>query len=292
MKPSESLHAFLKEKFDSEITKHTPVGGGCINDAARVSLANGTTLFVKQNRRSLLDMFEKEARGLELLNNAVSEIRIPEIVGVLDDESTDTSWLILSFVEEGRSTGDFDLRFGRALAEMHQHRESRYGLDHHNYIGRLPQNNDWRDDWISFFRECRIEPQFKMAQQSGYFSNSTRQSLDHLFEALPDIFPDEPASLLHGDLWGGNYLCDKQNRPVMIDPAVYYGHREMELAFTRMFGGFGADFYRAYEEVWPLTPGFSQRKDIYNLYPLLVHVNLFGGAYVSQTESIIRRFQQ
>ena len=204
MKPSESLHAFLKEKFDSEITKHTPVGGGCINDAARVSLANGTTLFVKQNRRSLLDMFEKEARGLELLNNAVSEIRIPEIVGVLDDESTDTSWLILSFVEEGRSTGDFDLRFGRALAEMHQHRESRYGLDHHNYIGRLPQNNDWRDDWISFFRECRIEPQFKMAQQSGYFSNSTRQSLDHLFEALPDIFPDEPASLLHGDLWGGN----------------------------------------------------------------------------------------
>ena len=284
------LKSYLLDTFDAEITDFSPIGGGCINDANRVRLSNGYDLFIKQNRRSLHDMFVQEARGLELLAGATTEIRIPEVLGIGEDTTSDTSWLILSFVEEGRSSGDFDHHFGRALARLHQHRASQYGLDHDNYIGRLPQKNDWRDDWITFFAECRIEPQFAMARQNGHFSDATGQSLDRLLQKLPEIFPDEPPSLLHGDLWGGNYLCDRQNRPVLIDPAVFYGHREAELSFTRMFGGFGAGFYQGYEEIWPLEPGFSNRKDLFNLYPLLVHVNLFGGGYVSQAESIIRQF--
>ncbi|MDG5766780.1 fructosamine kinase family protein [Balneolales bacterium ANBcel1] len=287
---SDPLQTYLQKRFNSNITDQRPVGGGCINDTTRLKLSDGTTLFVKRNRHSLHDMFVKEAKGLQLLAGATSGLRVPEVVGILEDQPSDSSWLLLSFIEEGRSTGDFDQRFGRALAELHRHTADKYGLDHDNYIGRLPQKNDYREEWIRFFIECRIEPQFAMARQHGYFSGNTRSSLDQLFKALPDLIPDEPPSLLHGDLWGGNYLCDNENRPVLIDPAVYYGHREMEIAFTRMFGGFGRGFYQGYEEAWPMASGFSQRQDIYNLYPLLVHVNLFGGSYASQAESVIRRF--
>lgn len=290
MQLSPELHDFLMEKFDSRITDHSPIGGGCINEAFRARMENGQSLFIKQNRRSLLDMFEKEAKGLKLLAGATEELHIPEVHGFVEDETEDKAYLILSFVEEKRPTGEFDDHFGRSLARLHQNTTSQFGLDHDNYIGRLPQKNDSRPDWISFFISCRIEPQFAMAIDNGHFSRPVQQSLDRLFRKLPEIFSDEPASLLHGDLWGGNYLCDRENRPVLIDPAVYYGNREAELSFTRLFGGFGRDFYKGYQEVWPLEEGFRERIDIYNLYPLLVHVNLFGGAYVTQTESIIRRF--
>ncbi len=290
MKFSPKLHSYLKETLGSEITGATPIGGGCINDAFQVTMTNHQSLFVKQNRYSLRDMFEKEARGLELLAGAADGLRIPRVYGTFNDASEDKAYLILSFVREGRSDNTFDEQFGRSLAHMHQQTSTQYGLDHDNYIGRLPQKNDRRDDWITFFAECRIEPQIAMARDSGYFPGSVRQSLDRMYSRLPELLPEEPPSLLHGDLWGGNYLCDTENRPVLIDPAVYYGHREAELSFTRMFGGFGKGFYRGYEEVWPLQPGFSKRRDIFNLYPVLVHVNLFGGAYVAQAESIIHRF--
>ena len=302
---SPALLDFFIEQTGLEVTGDAPVGGGCINNTFQVTLQDGSRYFVKQNNISLRDMFEKEAAGLHLLANAAGgdsgsgehgksgdsgEIRIPEVTGLTEDHETGQAFLILSFVDEGRRGGDFDRRFGRALAGLHRNRNRQYGLDHDNYIGRLPQKNDWRDNWSRFFMECRLEPQFAMARERGFFNGAARQSLDRLGNSLPDLLPEEPPSLLHGDLWGGNYLCDRQNRPVLIDPAVYYGHREAELAFTTLFGGFGRDFYSGYEESWPLQPGFSNRRDIYNLYPLLVHVNLFGGMYVTQTESILRRF--
>ncbi len=327
-----ALSDFFKDRFGREVTETGSVGGGCINETTRVSLDDGSRYFVKQNRISLRDMFEKEAMGLRILEDGTGgpgqnddpgqtansgensrrgqsgppgksdaqarvgegrhagEIRIPGVVGITDDAAAGQAFLILDFVEEGRSTGDFDRRFGRALAGLHRHTAPSYGLDHDNYIGRLPQKNDFRDSWTDFFIDCRLEPQFAMARERGFFGGSARQSLDRLAKRLPDLLPDEPPSLLHGDLWGGNYLCDSDNRPVLIDPAVYYGHREAELAFTTMFGGFGRGFYTGYEEAWPLHPGFRDRCDIYNLYPLLVHVNLFGGMYVSQTEAILSRF--
>ena len=290
---SPALMDFFLEQTGQEVTGDTPVGGGCINDTIQVSLQDGSRYFVKQNKISLRDMFEKEAAGLQLLADATGEtgeLRIPEVTGLAEDHESGQAFMILSFVDEGRRSGDFDRRFGRALAGLHRHKTRQYGLDHDNYIGRLPQKNDRRDTWNSFFMECRLEPQFAMAREQGFFNGMARQSLDRLGKSLTELLPDEPPSLLHGDLWGGNYMCDSQNRPVLIDPAVYYGHREAELAFTTLFGGFGREFYSGYEESWPLQPGFSERRDIYNLYPLLVHVNLFGGMYVAQTESILRRF--
>ena len=290
---SPALLDFFLDRTGQEVTGDAPVGGGCINDTMQISLQDGSRYFVKQNKISLRDMFEKEAAGLQLLADAAGEtgeIRIPEVTGLTEDHESGQAFLILSFVDEGRRSGDFDRRFGRALAGLHRHANRQYGLDHDNYIGRLPQKNDWRDNWNSFFMECRLEPQFAMVRERGFFNGPARKSLDRLGKSLPELLPDEPPSLLHGDLWGGNYMCDNENQPVLIDPAVYYGHRETELAFTTLFGGFGRDFYSGYEESWPLQPGFSERRDIYNLYPLLVHVNLFGGMYVSQTESILRRY--
>ena len=298
MMHSPALHTFFRNHFGCDIRDISAVGGGCINETWQVSLVNNPRYFVKQNRLTLRDMFEKEAMGLGILSDATDsanasdaeKIRVPKVHGITGDPETGHVFLILSFVDEGRRSGDFDYRFGRALARMHRNTAPQFGLDHDNYIGRLPQKNDCRDNWTDFFIDCRLQPQFAMARESGYFSGGSQQSLERLCGRLAELLPEERPSLLHGDLWGGNYLCDDENRAVLIDPAVFYGHREAELAFTTLFGGFGRDFYRGYEEEFPLQPGFSQRRDIYNLYPLLVHVNLFGGMYVSQTESILRKY--
>ena len=285
------MNKVLKGYFDCEIDHITPVGGGCINEAVRVGLSDGREFFVKQNDLSRMDMFEKEATGLKLLEKASTPLRIPHVHALLEDQPESKALLVLSFIEEGRPRETFHRDFGKALASLHRYSGDFYGLDHDNYIGSLPQKNTPHDSWISFFISCRIEPQFSLARQNGYFDRSTTSSLNRLYSRLGDLMPDEPPSLLHGDLWGGNYLCDRNGRAVLVDPAVYYGNREAELAFTRMFGGFDPAFYQGYEEAWPLLPGFPKRKDLYNLYPLLVHVNLFGGGYVSQAESVIRRYQ-
>lgn len=284
------LNAFFLDRFGSKIKKEQPVGGGCINEARRVELESGEAFFVKKNHISLLDMFEKEAMGLRLLAQGTPEIIIPETHGVIKKEETGEAFLVLDFVEELPPSSSFDQSFGHYLAELHRNKADSYGLNHDNYIGKLPQKNEKKNDWPTFFMECRIEPQISLAQKSGFFSSRTMQSLKNFYRRLPGLFPEEPPSLLHGDLWSGNYLCGPGHRPVLIDPAVYYGHREAELAFTTLFGGFGHGFYQGYEESWPLAPGFSERKSIYNLYPLLVHVNLFGGAYVAQAEAVLRRF--
>ncbi|MDI6401954.1 fructosamine kinase family protein [Balneolaceae bacterium ANBcel3] len=284
------LEVFISDRFNAQIRDMHPAGGGCINQAFKVSLSDGRFLFLKKNRIGLLDMFEKEARGLELLRQHGSEVVVPKVEGVIADPAAHEALLILSFVEEGRPSGSFHDDFGAALADLHQTVSSRYGLDEDNYIGKLPQNNEWKEDWISFFIENRIMPQWEMARNSGFFQKKDQEALDRFFTRISDLFPDEPASLLHGDLWGGNYLCNTQNKPVLIDPAVYYGHREIELAFTTLFGGFSSGFYDAYQSAWPLQPGFNKRTDLYNLYPLLVHVNLFGGSYAGQVSSILRPF--
>ncbi len=297
MKPPNALQKYFTEQFHSEIREISPVGGGCINETLKATLTDGQSFFVKQNRIALHDMFEKEAMGLGLLADAAEKtaesgerLYIPDVHGRTEDQDNGHAFLILSFVDEGRSVGDFDLRFGRSLARLHRQTAPQFGLDHDNYIGRLPQKNGFRDEWHTFFAECRLEPQFRMAQESGHFTGAARKSLDRLCGMLTELLPEERPALLHGDLWGGNYLCNIDNNPVLIDPAVYYGHREAELAFTTLFGGFGSGFYKGYEQEFPLEPGFPQRRDIYNIYPLLVHVNLFGGMYVSQAESILRKF--
>ena len=168
--------------------------------------------------------------------------------------------------------------------------EISFGLDHDNYIGSLPQSNHQHTSWVEFFIEERLEKQIALAKNSGALNNSTIQQFNNLFKRLKEIIPEEKPSLLHGDLWNGNYMLAADGCACLIDAAVYYDHREMDLAMTRLFGGFPEEFYESYHETFPLSSGFEERVDIHNLYPLLVHVNLFGGSYISQVKSVLSRF--
>ena len=285
----DSVKQHIQETIDHSITSAQRVSGGSINQAAKVTLDDDTACFLKWNTTADPDMFIVEERGLELLTSADTSLRIPSVLATgATDEGT--GFLLQEFIFEGRSKPNSAGDFGRALAQLHNHHNDTFGLDHNNFIGRLPQSNIPHDSWIDFFIQERMEPQLQMATDSGKLGAGTVTSFNAMYKELPDIFPDEPPSLLHGDLWGGNYFFDQDGEATIYDPAVYYGHREIELAFTHLFGGFPSNFYSAYEETYPLSSGFYKRKDIYNLYPLLVHTNLFGGSYARQVESIVRQF--
>ena len=280
----------IQHALDQPVTSAQRVSGGSINQAAKVTLKDKTTCFLKWNTSADPHMFVVEEKGLALLTSADTSLRIPSVL-TTGKTADGTGFLLQEFVTEGHSKPDSASDFGRALAQLHKHHHETYGLDHDNFIGRLPQSNTPHDNWVDFFVQERMAPQLQMATDSGKFGADTIAQFESMYKKLPDIFPDEPPSLLHGDLWGGNYFFDEDGNATIYDPAVYYGHREIELAFTHLFGGFPSNFYSAYEEAYSLTSGFSKRKDIYNLYPLLVHTNLFGGSYARQVEGIIRQFK-
>jgi fructosamine-3-kinase len=279
----------IQQAVDYSISSVHRVSGGSINQAAKVALADGTFCFLKWNTSANSYMFVVEEKGLTLLESADTSLRIPSVL-TTGETGDGTGFLLQEFVEEGHSKPNSASDFGRSLAKLHQHHNTSYGLDHDNFIGRLPQFNTQHDNWLDFFIQERMEPQLKMATKSDKLGADTVAKFEAMYKELPNIFPEEPPSLLHGDLWSGNYFFDQEGKATIYDPAVYYGHREMELAFTHLFGGFPSNFYHAYEEAYPLKSGFLKRKDIYNIYPLLVHTNLFGGNYARQVESIVRQF--
>lgn len=281
------LKKHLETSYHISVQNELSVSGGSISSASRVSTSRGE-LFLKWNDDVPGNFFEKEADGLKLLQAAGTNLRIPKVEAVgLPGDGT-PGFLLMEYIESGRS-GDSE-QFGAELARLHQEKETEFGLNENNYIGSLPQCNQKHSDWVSFFSEERIKPQLRMAVDSGKMNASDLQKWARLSSGLSDLLPTTKPSLVHGDLWSGNYLFDIHGRAVLIDPAVYYGHPEMDLAFSKMFGGFSAEFYSGYESVNPLENGFDERMPIYNLYPLLVHVNLFGGHYVSQTKSVLDRF--
>ena len=200
-------------------------------------------------------------------------------------------FLLIEYIESRSRREDFWELFGAALAEMHKRNSAdEFGLDHDNYIGRLPQSNKMCPDWIDFFINERLEPQLSLALDFKRIDKSYAIKFRNLYNKLPSLLPAESPSLLHGDLWSGNYMVGNLGEPVIIDPAVYYGHREIEISFTRMFGGFGDEFYKTYHETYPLLPDFDERIDIYNLYPYLVHVNLFGTSYLGGVDRVIKKY--
>jgi len=269
------------------ISNTSTVGGGCINDCYRIQ-TNCGVFFVKTNSANRYPgMFEAEAKGLQLLKKSET-IYIPKVIAF--GEATDDSFLVLEYIDSGRKQPAFWEDFGRSLAQMHRNSTDYFGLDHDNYIGSLPQSNHQHNDWISFFIEERLEAQLKRAMESGKINKSTIQQFNRLYTKLKAIFPEEAPALLHGDLWSGNYMAGSNGEPCIIDPAVYYGHREMDIGMSQLFGGFSSKFYDAYNTEYPLENGWQQRIEICNLYPLLVHVNLFGGSYLMQVQSILRRF--
>jgi fructosamine-3-kinase len=197
---------------------------------------------------------------------------------------------VLSYIDSGKLSDNYWDLLGQSLAEIHSHTQSTFGLSFNNYIGSLPQNNQPIANGFAFFFEQRLLPQAGMAFYNELLSKSTYEALLRLRDRLPDLLPAERPALLHGDLWSGNVMITEDGTPALIDPAVYYGFREADLAHTRLFGGFDSRFYDAYNEAFPLEAGFDERVPIYNLYPLLVHVNLFGSGYVSGVERILKPF--
>lgn len=267
--------------------RFSPIGGGCINHGGKLS-GSGQAFFVKWNLADRFPhMFHSESRGLALLA-APGVMRIPQVVGV--GEAGAYQFILMEFIENSRRVSGYWNLLGERLAGIHKATHGRYGLDHPNYMGSLTQYNCEHDSWTEFFIVERLEVQVKMSIDQGSADAALAARFGKLYQSLPSILHEEPPSLLHGDLWGGNLITDEKGEPCLIDPAVYYGHREVDLAMTQLFGGFEPAFYHGYNEAFPLESGYEDRLDIYNLYPLLVHVNLFGQSYLHQVRSILSRF--
>lgn len=283
---SDSIGRILLRKYGKpvQIKSLTPLGGGCINQSYRID-TNSDSFFIKYNRaEAFKGMFSSEAAGLKQLLDAGS-IRIPSVIE--NGETDEYTFLMLEFIHQGRKGNGFWEGFGSALAYLHKQSDEVFGWGMDNYIGSLPQSNKAHKAWIDFFIMERLEPMLKLARDGKKIGPELARRFDTLYNRFNEIFPPEPPALLHGDLWSGNFLVDETGNPCLIDPSVYYGHREADLAMTHLFGGFSEEFYSAYHSVFPLEKGWEKRIDIFNLYPLLVHVNLFGGGYISDVGRIM-----
>ncbi|MBI1292355.1 phosphotransferase [bacterium] len=272
------------------VTSIKPLSGGCINAAWRITTVDGA-FFLKTNPHCPDDMFEREFEGLEAIAN-VGIIRTPRPIAWGKSEDGQPAFLLTELIEKGPRVWNFSETFGGQFAQFHRAAVGeRFGFAHDNYLGSTPQPNAWADNWTEFFREQRLVHQLGLAEANGY-----RGELQRLGHRLADSLerwidePEEPPTLLHGDLWSGNYLCTDDGDPCLIDPACYYGRREADLAMAQLFGGFDQRFYDAYEEEWPLEEGARARIDLYKLYHLLNHLNLFGGTYLSGCLEGLRRF--
>ena len=274
------------------IDKMRPVSGGDINDACICLLSDGSRLFMKSNSRDNIDFFRKESAGLLAIKQA-GTINTPEVLGF--GTEGDSSFLLLSCIDSKQPSPSFHENFGRNLALLHSSPADSYvisgkfGFYHDNYIGAGYQINHAKDSWLEFFRECRLKPQFDRAER--FFDPPMIKKCASLLDRL-DSYLIEPAfpSLLHGDLWSGNYMTGPDGEAWLIDPAVYVGHYEADIAMTELFGGFSDAFYSAYHEVRPEISGYKDRKDLYNLYHLLNHLNLFGGSYFYSVKRTIERY--
>ena len=294
---------------DTAIAERAVVGGGSISQALRLRTARGEYL-LKVGGRGLPGFFAAEARGLELLA-ATSTVRVPKVLaaaeaggwGLEASESPPVSslqspaprpgfilleWLQPPLRADRARAGE---QLGTALAALHRATDPSYGLDHDNYIGATPQPNGSMSSWLQFFRERRLGFQAELAQRNGYLHGQRAQRMERLLGRLGEWIDDAQVqpSLLHGDLWSGNFIVGPGGAPALIDPAAYYGDREADLAMTRLFGGFPPGFYRAYAAAWPLPPGWQERVDLYNLYHLLNHLNLFGEGYGAEVDATLVR---
>ena len=306
---NEAIHDICGENVSIERT--LPISGGDINDAYACILSDGSRVFMKSNRRENLDFFRKEAEGLFSIQKTHA-IKTPAVLAMGTDGNR--SFLLLGLIESKNKSEGYHENFGRSLAMLHSAptdeyvkyageaetqknggtkdanvRSGRFGFIRDNYIGAGYQVNEPRDKWIDFFRDCRLKPQFERTER--YFDSPAKKKINRLMEKLDGylIEPEAP-SLLHGDLWSGNYMTGDDGEAWLIDPAAYVGHAEADIAMTELFGGFHRDFYASYNEAKPMQSGYEDRKEIYNLYHLLNHLNLFGGSYLYSVQRVIDRY--
>lgn len=288
----DKIENLLSETFSEpiRILGSSSCGGGCINRTEVLSLSNGEKAFLKSHPNPPQNFFHCEARGLDLLRSAENGPSLPTVLGI--QPSTKTRFILLEHIAEEPPCDKFYIGFGRAMAALHRKSHDHYGLDHNNYIGKTPQKNTLEKDPIIFFREYRIRFQQELARQSRLLPVSLDKSIDKLcskLHKLLDITGEKPA-LLHGDLWSGNYFSGPRQTPYIFDPATHFGLREADLAMTELFESLPKSFYSAYNEAFPLNPGYAERKNLYNLYHLLNHLNLFGGSYLSSVENTVNYF--
>jgi protein-ribulosamine 3-kinase len=261
--------------------------GGCINQGGKLQTNTGTFFLKWNSAKKFPSMFRAEASGLTLLRKAEA-IEIPTVIGVGEEE--EDQFILLDFIEQGPQAKSYWKHLGSRLATLHKTTNAHFGLDHENYIGSLRQINTTSENWIDFFVNQRLHVQLKMAVDSGLADSRMMKSFETLYPKLASLLSEERPALLHGDLWSGNIITTSKGEPCLIDPAVYYGCREGDLAMTKLFGSFPTEFYQAYDQTYPLLPGYDDRFELYNLYPLLVHLNLFGAQYKSPITGILGRF--
>ena len=262
----------------------TSVGGGSINTAYKIQ-THEHAYFIKLNQPNLIFMFEAEAHGLEEMR-ALNCVRIPQVI--CHGMTSSHCYLVLEHIELSSLQGKASQLLGQQLAQLHHHSQDFFGWHIDNTIGSTPQYNSREHDWQHFWQQHRLNQQLKFARKNG-FGSSLQDKGQNLSENLHYFFDGyaPTPSLLHGDLWGGNAAADSQGNPVIFDPACYYGDRETDIAMTELFGGFSSNFYSAYQTEFPLDSGYKTRKTLYNLYHILNHLNLFGGGYLSQSESMM-----
>ncbi len=273
----ESVTTWIRENGFGDITGSQPVTGGCINNGALISTTSGRSFFLKTNPSAPKDMFEREVEGLLALG-------VPGALRIPTPRCYGPDFLLMDDLEPSSRAPDYWEQFGRALARVHGSVGERYGFHHNNYIGSTPQINTWMEDGHAFYAEHRLRYQARLAFDAGRLDARVFGQVERLARRLPQLVPQQPPSLIHGDLWSGNAITDRNGGPALIDPAVYFGWAEAELAMTALFGRFPPMFYVAYQEIRSLVPGFESRFRIYNLYHLLNHLNLFGEKYLGQVK--------
>ncbi|MEO8180035.1 MAG: fructosamine kinase family protein [Deltaproteobacteria bacterium] len=272
------------------------VSGGDINEAFALELTDGRRVFAKTNPSAAPSFFPAEARGLRWLGEARA-LRVPEVLGVSGSgsergaEPTESAFLLLEWLEPAPRAAGFEERLGQGLAALHRSHALDFGLDHDNFVGSLPQSNQSAPSWAEFYRDRRLVPLLQQARQRGLLDLAFERDAERLLGRLPELVgPSEPPARLHGDLWGGNLHTAATGEPVLIDPAAYGGHREIDLAMMRLFGGFPPRVFAAYRESHPLAAGHAERLELYQLYPLLVHLVLFGASYRERVGSCLQRY--
>jgi protein-ribulosamine 3-kinase len=282
-----SLLNHIQSRLNIIITDINAVSGGDINNVYQLHCGNYSYLLKVNDRYNYPDMFAREEEGLSAIRKT-NTIAVPDVI--LQGEFESEGYLILQWVNAGPVNIAASSELGMQLAQMHKGSNTQFGFYTDNYMGSLIQSNNWYNKWSDFFIEQRLQPMVKMAVDKKELTQTDIYRFDELYKKLPDLFIEESASLLHGDLWGGNYLINTKGKPYLIDPAVSYGNREFDIAMTTLFGGFDSAFYEAYYQEFPLQLGWQKRLKLWNLYPLLVHVNLFGGMYARQVRENLSVF--
>jgi len=273
---------------DDAVQSYNAVSGGDINEAYYVRTNKGE-FFVKLNRTVDASFFEFEKQGLEKIGQS-NTIDVPEVYGIVTDQDTNTPMLWMEWIE-GATNNHTDVWLGEKLAALHQTEGKAFGLEGKSFIGKLEQENQLVDSWLTYYRDFRLAGQLKLGRKRKTLTGKREEKLVKLMEQLDRWIPEKPtASLLHGDLWGGNWMVGKEGNPYLIDPSVLYGDHEFEIAFTELFGGFLTSFYEAYQSAFPLSDTYEDKKLLYQLYYLLVHLNMFGEMYGGSVDRILIRY--